>query len=315
MHECYTGADQAFIRQWTYPCDDDDINHAYQHDLLPDVAQMAVQLTPRGQLAQARFLHLYTVGTGGEARTNDSAAAFGAIVLAEVANNTQFLTGVISDQVESSGSFITDIGYATDNAAEIAGLAYAVAIALSTPPHIDITITIDSQLTIDLALGLCIGATTAQAQNIVRPLRKALTATRSARSCHIPSYIGHPWNEMADGVAHSASLGTASGIKAACVALSEPSAALSWMWLKRSADAKAYPHLGNDGFFVLLPSILSQPKMISSVNLMIPLLPLMTRLLLVSSLFSPMCLRLRRRSPPSRKRLRVDIFNRRSSWS
>lgn len=48
MQECCTGADQALIRQGTYPWDDDEINHIYQHDLLPAAARMAVQLTPRG---------------------------------------------------------------------------------------------------------------------------------------------------------------------------------------------------------------------------------------------------------------------------
>ena len=150
---------------------------------------------------------------------------------------------------QNAGNFISKSGAATNNAAEIAAITYAIAIAMSTPPHIPVSITSDSQLAIDLALGQCSGNATAPAQAILRPLWRALSASRDAQLLHIPSHIGHPWNELADAVAHSASLGTTSGVKAARAALFTPSPALDWLWLKWSSDSHAYPTMSNDGNF------------------------------------------------------------------
>jgi len=208
MRRCDTGADINFVNSWTQAWDQQEFSFTFDHELLPNVAALALNMTPRGSLSQAVTLHLYTDGTGGKSESEDSFPAFAVVIIAEVDNDTRFIVGTVADRLENAGAFVAANNQDTNNAAEVAGLAYAIAIALAAPPHIEVTITSDSMLALSLAESKSTGKKVKQSQDIVEPLWRALSANRKATLHHIPSHIGHPWNEMADGVAHSASLGT-----------------------------------------------------------------------------------------------------------
>jgi len=207
MKRCYTGTDLNFVRAWTEPWDTSEFSFKFESHLLPDVAALALSLTPRGTIAQANKLHLYTDGTGGKSDDADSQPAFAVVIIAEVDNNTRYIVGTVADKLANAGDFVAGNQKGTNNVAEIAGLAYAIAIALAAPPHLEVAITSDSKLALHLAESVDTSKKLKQSQSIVEPLWRALSANRKATLSHIPSHIGHPWNEMADGVAHSASLG------------------------------------------------------------------------------------------------------------
>ena len=138
---------------------------------------------------------------------------------------------------------------ANHNSAEAIGVCWAVLFALSLPPRIPVTIVSDSDITLGSATGNYINKACRDGQHLLMPLVRALESQRQLKLEHIHSHIGHPWNELADGLARLASFGAiqrAPRHRASPLTLSP---ALEWLWLIWSPQAGAYPPVDADGHF------------------------------------------------------------------
>ena len=89
----------------------------------------------------------------------------------------------------------------------------------------------------------------------IQALADILRRARSASWGHINSHIGHPWNELADGLADQASKRDLMTVKVHLVEWLADHKLLQWEWLRQASPAKLaqYPPIV-DGHFIVAPT-------------------------------------------------------------
>jgi hypothetical protein len=109
-HICKIWLDRPFIARMTRAWAPEhfsqivDVNDPVIHKHIPDVARVALQITPSSSLADARQIFIYTDGTGGcKADGEDTPPAWSFVVLAQLADSEYGFVGFVADQLANGG--------------------------------------------------------------------------------------------------------------------------------------------------------------------------------------------------------------------
>ena len=109
----------------------------------------------------------------------------------------------------------------------------------------------DSKLALDLTQGIAVSEAYPGLNACAFGIGTAVRAQRCMQYEHVPSHIGHPWNELVDSLAHSFGKGSLTGNVQDRLAILLNHSFVDWLWLTWTADTGAYPPIDTKGNFVV----------------------------------------------------------------
>ncbi|CAK0904672.1 unnamed protein product [Prorocentrum cordatum] len=228
-------------------CDDVDTT------TLHNMARMALEMCPSRELPTRRT-HIYTDGSyNGIPHT----AAWAVVIVDEYDDGRNSrgpfgFRGFIAGKVTETLDDMANNEKVTAYTAELTAVLWALMWALGQDTDAPIEITPDALNVINLAKGEAQCRVHPRSGAAIRTLAGLLQRARPTQWHHINSHIGHPWNELADGIADQASASDLMDPNIAAVQAIAHNKFLSWEWLRSEPDAvkAAYPPLRNKDFII-----------------------------------------------------------------
>ncbi|CAK0845571.1 unnamed protein product [Prorocentrum cordatum] len=228
-------------------CDDVDTT------TLHNMARMALEMCPSRELPTRRT-HIYTDGSyNGIPHT----AAWAVVIVDEYDDGRNSrgpfgFRGFIAGKVTETLDDMVNNEKVTAYTAELTAVLWALMWALGQDTDAPIEITPDALNVINLAKGEAQCHVHPRLGAAIRTLAGLLQQARPTQWHHINSHIGHPWNELADGIADQASASDLMDPNIAAVQAIAHNKFLSWEWLRSEPDAvkAAYPPLRNKDFII-----------------------------------------------------------------
>ncbi|CAK0812563.1 unnamed protein product, partial [Prorocentrum cordatum] len=228
-------------------CDDVDTT------TLHNMARMALEMCPSRELPTRRT-HIYTDGSyNGIPHT----AAWAVVIVDEYDDGRNSrgpfgFRGFTAGKVTESLDDMANNEKVTAYTAELTAVLWALMWALGQDTDAPIEVTPDAVNVINLAKGEAQCHVHPRLGAAIRTLAGLLQQARPTQWHHINSHIGHPWNELADGIADQASASDLMDPNIAAVQAIAHNKFLSWEWLRSEPDAvkAAYPPLRNKDFII-----------------------------------------------------------------
>ncbi|CAK0894547.1 unnamed protein product [Prorocentrum cordatum] len=160
--------------------------------------------------------------------------------------------GFIAGKVTESLHDMANNEKVTAYTAELTAVLWAVMWALGQDTTVPIEITPDALDVMHLAKGDAQCHVHPRLGAAIRSLAGLLQEARPTQWNHINSHFGHPWNELADGVADHASATDLMDPDLAAVQAIAHNKFLSWEWFRTAPGAvkAAYPPMQNQAFII-----------------------------------------------------------------
>ncbi|CAK0822330.1 unnamed protein product, partial [Prorocentrum cordatum] len=228
-------------------CDDVDTT------TLHSMARLALEMCPSRELPTRRT-HIYTDGSYNGI---PHSAAWAVVIVDEYDDGSNLrgpfgFRGFIAGKVTETLDDMANNEKVTAYTAELTAVLWALMWALGQDTDAPIEITPDALNVINLAKGEAQCHVHPRLGAVIRTLAGLLQQARPTQWHHINSHIGHPWNELADGIADQASASDLMDPNIAAVQAIAHNKFLSWEWLRSAPDAvkAAYPPLRHKDFIM-----------------------------------------------------------------
>ena len=204
-------------------------------ETLPPVTKLALGMVGRGG-ADRDATYVFVDGSGpGE--------GFGAAAWA-IAVVTRGGDGIFHFLGSLAGSLVLDPGdpgwigaeRATNNQAEAAAVAVALAWAMQDRDGSPCEIWADSEFALGLGSGAAGAAGESALEQLLRPLAQCVQQRRSLTFRHVAAHVGHPWNELVDTLSRGARGGPSAHERLGVLRdLASDPLARKWLWLPAAA--------------------------------------------------------------------------------
>ncbi|CAK0868140.1 unnamed protein product, partial [Prorocentrum cordatum] len=220
---------------------------------LHNMARLALEMCPSRELPTRRA-HIYTDGSyNGIPHT----AAWAVVIVDEYDDGRNSrgpfgFRGFIAGKATESLHDMVNSEKVTAYTAELTAVLWALMWALGQDTAAPIEITPDALNVINLASDKAQCHVHPKLGAAIRTLAGLLQQARPTQWHHINSHIGHPWNELADGIADQASASDLMDPNTAPVQAIAHNKFRSWEWLRSAPDAvkAAYPPMRNQAFII-----------------------------------------------------------------
>jgi len=221
------------------------------HEAINPVAAQAIACLPRGDPRDMIKLMIYTDGSGGSAKDENSEAAWASCFFGMDSDGELYYCGHLAERVSQSGLYAQNLDALTNNSAEYSAVIWAILYALQIPGIIAVDIITDSQITMGTAEAVFSAHNNASAASLLAELWMIITHIKVATMFHVYSHMEDPFNELADSVASLAALGRhTTPLPPNVKANLHHSVAWQWEWLRHADQATrdAYPAITSNRF-------------------------------------------------------------------